>query len=163
MLAVAGKVYGKDIRVDLVEVWSEFMRDITAAEGVEAMRAHVAESRFFPTVADIRQAVAERRVGAVDIGRAWEEVRRAISRYGRNKSPVFSHAAIENAVNTLGWIELCNSMEEDMPTIRAQFERYYKAGLETQSKQENVGRLEESRTGAMTAGDVIKLLNKGGK
>lgn len=163
MLAVAGKVYGKDIRVDLVEVWAEFMRDITAAEGVEAMRTHVAESRFFPTVADIRQAVAQKRVGAVDIARAWAEVRRAISFYGRNKSPVFSHPAIESAVNALGWVELCNSLEEDMPTIRAQFERYHKAALETESRRENVGRLEGARQGAMTAGDVIKLLNKGGK
>ena len=163
MLAVAGKVYGKDVRPDLIQVWHEFMLDVSADEGARAMRQHVAESQYFPTVADIRKRVTAGRVDAPDIGRAWGEVLSQVRAVGSYKSPRFSHPAIENAVNALGWVEICMTLDSDVPTLRAQFERYYKAGLETSAKDQNHGRLESARrAGSITAGDAIRGLLKGG-
>lgn len=159
MLAVAGKVYSRAIGSDMVEVWSEFFGDCTPDEGARAIREHITESSFFPTIADLRKRISSRRVGPVDIGGAWGEVRRTISSVGRYGCPSFSHQAISDAVEALGWITICHTDEDDLPTLRAQFERYYKAALEGQGRAQNYGALEAhdyARTGAMGSGDALK-------
>jgi hypothetical protein len=160
MLAIAGKMYGKPINTSLVEAWHEFMGDVTPAEGVAAMKKHIVESPHFPTVADIRKRVAEDRVGSADPGAAWEEVRRAIQRCGRDHEPVWSSAAIAGAVDAIGWRELCNTMMDDLSTVRAQFERYFRARVESRAKDANYGALEahaDKRIGPKSAGDLIQL------
>jgi len=144
MLTVAGVVYGKNISESLVDAWIEFMRDVTPEEGVPAMRQHITESRFFPTVADIRQLVAKGRVEPVDVARAWEEVRRGLVRCGSYHEPAWTSEAIGAAVRALGWREICMTREEDMGTLRAQFERYLKAGTETALRNANHQRLAEA-------------------
>lgn len=159
MLAIAGKVYGREIRPELVGVWHEFMLDITSEEGARSMRQHVAESPHFPTIADIRRRVAEVRVDAPALSEAWEEVRKQIAKVGSYGVPVFSHPAVERAVEALGWREICMTLEEDAPTLRAQFERYLKSNLEAGNKAANHGALEQARTGeSLPAGELLKRL-----
>jgi hypothetical protein len=143
MLAIAGRMYGKQINAALVEAWYEFMGDVTPDEGAVAMRGHVCDSPHFPTVADIRKRVAFERIGPTDIASAWGEVRRAIQRCGRDREPGWSCWAIGAAVEAIGWRELCNTLNDELPTVRAQWERYYKASLESQTKRLNAGALEE--------------------
>lgn len=165
MLAIAGKVYGRDVSDGLVDAWAEFMGDVTADEGARAIREHITESPHFPTVADVRKRVASMRIGRVDPGAAWEEVRRAIGREGRNRTPEWSHPAIAAAVNALGWVDICNTLDDDLSTLRAQFERYYRAAMENRAKAANVGALEahQERRGQLSAGEAIAGLLKGVK
>lgn len=143
MLAIAGQVYGRDVAIATVEVWASFMGDVSAAEGVAALRAHVVESPHFPTVADVRKRVAAARMGTRgDVGAAWGEVRRAIARVGSYGSPRWSSPAIEHAVESLGWREICHTRDDDVPTLRAQFERYFRAGLVRIEHSANAGALE---------------------
>lgn len=166
MLAIAGKVYGRDVSDGLVDAWAEFMADLTAEEGARAIREHVTESPHFPTVADVRRRVAAYRIGTVDPGAAWEEVRRAIGAQGRYRNPTWSHPAITAAVNALGWVEICNTMDDDLSTLRAQFERYYRAAMENRAKAANSGALAAhyERQGGITAGEALArlLAPKGG-
>lgn len=159
MLAIAGRMYGKQINHALVEAWAEFMGDVSANEGVKAMRQHVVTSPHFPTVADIRRFVAEERVGSTDPGEAWEEVRRAIQRCGRDHEPSWSSASIAGAVDAIGWRELCNTTHDDLSTVRAQFERYFKARLQVRTKEANAGALpareESKRLGPMSINELM--------
>lgn len=139
MLAIAGRMYGKPINTALVEAWHEFLGGVSAQEGINAMRAHITDSPHFPTVADICKRVAEERLGPADAGAAWEEVRRAFGRCGRDHEPIWSTRAIAGAVEAIGWRELCNTLDEDLPTVRAQFERYFKARLQLQDKETKLG------------------------
>lgn len=171
MLAIAGRMYGKQINHALVEAWAEFMGDVTPDEGVKAMRQHVVTSPHFPTVADIRRFVAEERVGNSDPGEAWEEVRKGIQRCGRDHEPTWSSASIAGAVDAIGWRELCNTTMDDLSTVRAQFERYFKARLQVRTREANAGALpahnEPKRLGPQSIGDLMReqqrLQQAGGK
>jgi hypothetical protein len=61
MLAIAGRYYDKAIPVGLAEDWAAVLDDIPEELGVAAMRAHVKRSRYFPTIADIREGAAAAR------------------------------------------------------------------------------------------------------
>jgi hypothetical protein len=158
MLAIAGRIYGKSVNLALVDVWHEFMASMSAEEGVRAMKRHVVESPHFPTVADICRLVREERLGPQDAAEAWEEVRRAFGRCGRDREPTWSTPAIAGAVEAIGWRELCNTLDEDLPTVRAQFERYFKARLETQAKQQRnqIADGEQKRLGPKSVQELMR-------
>jgi hypothetical protein len=159
MLAVAGKVYGEGVAEDVVEAWAQFMADVTPEEGAAAMREHITESPHFPKVADIRKRVAAHRVNAPDVAAAWGEVLRQVRLVGYYGLPQFSHPAIAAAVDALGWQEVCHTPTDQLGTLRAQFERYFRSRLETGARAANAGALEEHRRhGAISAGDALKQL-----
>jgi hypothetical protein len=164
MLAIAMKAFGRTLAREAAQSqadsWAEFLQDITAEEGVKAIRQHVTESPHFPTIADIRRRVAESRVDPVDIGAAWGEVKRAISRVGYDGSPSWSHPAITHAVESLGWRTICHTLDDDVPTLRAQFERYFRGYLDGARRQANSGALEahQERVGQLGAGAVVAKL-----
>jgi len=164
MLAIAMKAFGKaypspEAARSQADSWAEFLSDITPDEGVKAIRQHISESPHFPQIADIRRRVAESRVDPVDIGAAWGEVRRAISRCGHNRLPEWSNPAVAHAVEALGWRDICMTLEDDLPTLRAQFERYFKAYLDGARREANSGALEAhthaERRGQVTAGAAL--------
>lgn len=167
MLAIASRMYGQPVDADLVEGWSEFMGDVSPEEGTHALREHITESSKFPTVADIRKRVASVRVSALDVGEAWGEVNRALQRVGFYGSPTWSHPAIASAVEALGWKTICHTDNDDVPTLRAQFERYYKAALEGRQRAANAGALSaysDERRGVMSSASLVAgLLGNGGK
>jgi hypothetical protein len=161
MLAVAAKAYGREVTEGTIGVWAEFMGDITPEEGVRAVREHIADSPHFPAVADVRKRVAAYRAPQVDPGSAWAEVRRAICRVGCYGNPTWSAPAVAHAVDALGWVTICHTDEDDVPTLRAQFERYLKGYLDGERRAANVGALErhhEERRGALAAGQVVAAL-----
>lgn len=147
ILAMAGIMYGKPVSDALVDAWNEFMGDVTADEGMSAMRAHVTESPHFPTVADIRKRVALSRTGPCDPGAAWNELWQAATRLGRRKEPEWSSRPLAAAVEAVGYEAVCLADREQVPTIRAQFERYYRAAHEQGTTGANVGQLEAHRIG----------------
>ncbi len=62
--------------------------------------------KFFPTVAEIRDAAVEIQTMAEGIPsdvEAWGEVMREIPRVSQNGTPVFSHPLIDQIVRDLGW------------------------------------------------------------
>lgn len=112
---------------DLQVLWCELLSDL----GGELLRAatlqHVAISKWFPTVAELREAAADivnpdHQMTAME---AWGEVVsqiRAVGSYGR---PQFSNPMIHRMVSDMGWKNLCMS---EMPGAdRARFIDGYKA------------------------------------
>jgi hypothetical protein len=150
----------------MISIWAEMMVDISPEEAKAALVSYLADGPPHPpALSDIRRRAAESRVGHIDVGAAWEEVRRAIQKYGRDLDPPWSSPAIAGAVEAIGWRELCNTMDDDLPTVRAQWERYLRARVETMGKAENIGRLEEHqrRAGLQSAGSFLRLPGKDSK
>jgi hypothetical protein len=161
MLAIAAKAYGKPVDEGTEDVWAQLMGDISWNEGELAMLRHVATSRFFPMICDIRAAVAALRVPPVDLAAAWEEVQKGVRYGGRNKEPQWSHPLIASAVDSMGWHSFCDMTNEQLPTVRAQFAKMLAARTETRTKEANTGALEShlARRGMLSARDLLKLGN----
>ena len=78
-----------------------------------------------PTVADIRQLCADM-MGALSPAPedAWAEVMRVARVYGSTMQiPPWSHPAIEQAVNSIGYREIC--MSDRVDVLRAHFTKTY--------------------------------------
>lgn len=80
-------------------------------------------SKFFPTVAEIRDEVASLICQLPEVGEAWAEVNRAILAVGHMRKPEFSHPLIDEAVRQLGWVDIC--MSETPTSDRAKFFEAY--------------------------------------
>ena len=104
-----------------------------------------ATCEWFPSLAAITKAATEanpaNRIPLADEG--WAEIQTAISRVGRqeglirgyDKGEGWSHPAIAAVVVSMGWVNLCNSM--DQMADRAHFIKLY-AGAAQRSYEESV-------------------------
>lgn len=82
------------------------------------------ESKFFPTVAEIRERVIALQMPDIPNGiTAWGEVMEAFQRYGFYRLPKFDNPITAEAVVCMGWKELCSS--ENAEADRAHFSRIY--------------------------------------
>lgn len=87
----------------------------------------VSKCRFFPTIAELRDAayaIATNRLAAPTAYEAWDEVVHQIRDVGSYGSPVFSHPWIGTAVRQIGgWFNVCQS--ENSIADRARFVQCY--------------------------------------
>lgn len=105
-----------------------------------------------PLVAELRDRLADLEHRIPDPDQAWGEVTREMRRVGSYRTPVFTHPAIAEAVQSLGWATLCASTE---PAIdRAHFAKAYasaarRAGSERQGEASKLlaSRLRDQLTG----------------
>jgi hypothetical protein len=160
MLAVASAATGMQVTDHVISVWTDMLTDISAQEAARAMRSFLAEEKRRPTIADIRTRVASQHTPAIDAGSAWGEVHRQVQSVGAYRTPKFTHPAIQQAVDAIGWVILCHTHEDQLGTLRAQFERYLKAFNERRAHEANVGQLEAAteRRGALSVGDAVRQL-----
>lgn len=112
---------------DLQVLWCELLRDMDSGLLRAAALQHVATSKWFPTVAELREAAADiaspnHRMTAME---AWGEVARQIRSIGSYGRPTFTNPLIRRLVDDMGWLNLCVS---EMPGAdRARFIEGYKA------------------------------------
>lgn len=86
----------------------------------------VTHCRFFPTVAEIREAVgdsSENRAPSVD--EAWGEILCQVRKVGSYGVPTFSHPAIAQAVRAIDWREIC--LSDEIGVVRGHFIKLYQA------------------------------------
>lgn len=161
-LALVSDAFPERMRTNAgaLAIWSRMLSDLSIAEAQRALVEYLSDGPPHPpSISDIRRRVSDATTGAVNAAEAWEEVRKAICRVGRYKTPTFRSPLVAAAVEAIGWEALCNTLEDDLPTVRAQFERYLKARGETAAKAGNSGRLEEhlTRIGGATAGALLRI------
>ena len=120
LLAVIEAAYPKgEFPKERAEIYARFLRDLDYKAASAAVTKLIATSKFVPTIADIRSAVAELTAGIPEPEEALEEVVEA-ARRGRYE---FSHPAVKRAVDALGWEYIQYS--EDPGVWRSQFLRLY--------------------------------------
>ena len=94
----------------LLDIWKQLLTDIDGGVLKASSLQHISESKWFPSVAELRDIAARilypRRQGAVE---AWGEVQRQFHHPGRYGEPQFSDPITAEVVAQLGWQELCDS------------------------------------------------------
>lgn len=107
-------------------VWSEMLGDIPADVLVPAVKRLLVESRFCPSIAEVRSAALDvREAEQPSAAEGWGEVIREIGRVGRFGSPRLSSLAAA-ALRCIGtWRDLCSSELDVMAAHRARFIQAY--------------------------------------
>lgn len=121
----------KDHQV-LVRIGAQVLGDIAAAEALAFVKEQARAGReFAPTLGQVANAVLTAREQAAgtyppDSDQAWMQVQRAVRRHGwASGPPSWAHQAIADAVEAIGWRELCMSERPDV--TRAHFTRFYES------------------------------------
>ena len=105
------------------ELWRATLSDMPFNVAKQAIVKVLSTSRFFPTVADIREAAVQitqpRKMEAME---AWELIASAIRRFGFMRKAEAMAALPEDvarAAEMFGWKDLCHG--ENVDTMKAQF------------------------------------------
>ena len=108
-----------------IAVYMATLADLDAEQLRQAVLWCVTHCRFFPTVAEIREAVASSMPDRPPTStEAWGEVMHNALHIGSWGKPTFSHPLIQKTVDAFGWREICLS-EGPSGVLRAQFIKAY--------------------------------------
>ena len=112
-----------------VQAWHQLLADIPFEVAKGALIKLLTVNKFFPTVAELREAALKCTTSLPTPEEAWEEVRKTLTgdtyiklKY-KHEKPTFSRPEIEQAVNQLGLEDLL--MSENISYDRTQFLRFY--------------------------------------
>lgn len=110
----------------LLDLWIQLLADLDGDTLRVATLKHVSESKWFPSIAELREQAASilcpNSKTAIE---AWGDVVRAFHNFGQYQTPKFDDEITAEVVRDLGWVELCNS---EMPEAdRARFIQGYEA------------------------------------
>jgi hypothetical protein len=109
-----------------LEVYRRALMDIDAGLLRAAAMQHIASSKWFPSVAELREAALSIMThGDESAEEAWGEIKKAIRAFGSYREPVFNNAKIAQAVKIMGWLNLC--MSENEVADRAHFFKVYQS------------------------------------
>ncbi len=118
-----------NIKTDTVAAWDLFLSDQTPEALLAGALAYVRAARYpTPTVGDWLDHARKcdlSRAQRLTAAEAWDEMYR--NRHARHRGPVkWSSEAVLRAARAVRWDDP-EWLTEQMPTIRAQFERYFNA------------------------------------
>ena len=101
----------REIPAATVKVYVSHLSGISAHLLATAVDELIQTSVFFPTIAELRKAAAQAKLGNVPSAEeAWSEVLSVMRNAGHDFQPEFSHRAIDRAVRDVGgWRFLCSS------------------------------------------------------
>lgn len=108
--------YSKDLTQEQVGVWYSFFETDNFETFRKAVKTVCATSKFFPSIAEIKSAMAESDLNRLSSDQAWNNVQYAISRYGyyRSAEAMASLTAEEQAtVKSLGGFQRLCQQEND--------------------------------------------------
>ena len=122
-----------------IELWSEQFEDVDYKTMQAVCNKWVAENKWAPTVADLRQYIAEIMTGEIpDWGEGWQQVMKAVSRYGWC-NPEEAYAMMDEitreACRRVGFKEICTN--ENITASRAAFRDIY-TEIASRAKKENL-------------------------
>lgn len=110
-------------------VWQRNLGDVSA-EHVQGAIDQLANREFAPPVGVIRDRALDLERSASGVAAApgwepaWDEIWRSVRLDGRYAQPLdeaWSHPVVAELVAAFGWQILCDTLTEDLPTVRAQF------------------------------------------
>jgi hypothetical protein len=108
-----------------IAFFEEFIADLDFNVTRMAIGDLLCTSKFAPSIAEIRAAVADRTLGVARRGlQAWGDVAQAIRRVGYIGQPTFEDPLVAECVRLLGWMSLCKGDAPD-GVDRAHFAKLY--------------------------------------
>jgi len=115
-------------------VYCEMLADLDPYLLEQAAKAHLVTGKFFPTIAELRERVAnlvERACSTPGAAEAWGEVTEKMRIYGNTlyggSVPEFSSPIVTRVVGYFGWNDLC--LSENSVADRARFLQAYEIEL----------------------------------
>ncbi len=117
------------------------LHDLAAPDLLRALVEHANHSAYAPSTAELRALCRPMSEIGLTAAEAWDEMRqnrKKYSPYERNQNHLirWSSEAVRRAAQSVEWTDLSWTPEQ-IPTIRAQFERYYNALVGKQTKIDN--------------------------
>jgi hypothetical protein len=110
------------------KAYRTFLVDIDYALADAAITRAIATSKYFPSIAELRESALTTAEGPKRAGgEAWGDVLKAIGRWGHYRTPNadfhFNDPITAQCVAHLGWVDLC--MSEEHAADRARFIQLY--------------------------------------
>lgn len=138
-------------------VYAKLLSDIPDIVLYKAVVAVCKESRYMPTIAEIRnkaEAIYKQAKGIErpDASKAWGTVIQEISHTGRYGKPKFQDELTEETVKRMGWVSLCEADSNSTSIQRAQFMKIYTSLAERRTEEREIGYL-------LADGEIQKLVN----
>lgn len=131
VLAVLASAYPNFKLTDqTIAIYRRLLADLPVDLLQAATLTCATECKFFPTIAEIRQAAAQLTKQASDVpspSEAWEEVLHAIRDYGYYRTPEWKHEIVGKVAMRFGWRDLC--LSENIIADRARFLQAYELQL----------------------------------
>jgi len=114
------------VTVETIAVYDRLLADIPPHELQTVVDQAIAECKFLPTVAELRERyhTLSRTLGQLTATDAWGQVKAEIRRIGSWGTPTFADPVVAKVVRNMGWNELCMS-ESPEGVDRAQFTKMY--------------------------------------
>lgn len=123
------------------EAYENMLADLPFAETGAAVERWIKTQKYFPTIAEIRGAVADAETGRMAPAEAWVEVMEAVRRVGSYRTPKWSHPAIADAIRAMGgWQDFCAS-DDPQTVLRSQFLKLFDQLQARRSEDANVAGL----------------------
>lgn len=148
------------ITTETTSMYDRLLADIPTDELQTVVDQAIAESKFLPTIAELREIHRKLdNVGRLTWADAWEQVQVLVRKHGVYKAPQFGDPITSRVVAMMGWRNICTSEQPD--TVRAQFRQMYEAlanrqeGLEKLLPQSR--ELAEKRGGLLPIGKLIEV------
>ncbi|MCI9540920.1 MAG: hypothetical protein HFG39_07640 [Lachnospiraceae bacterium] len=148
-----------------MKVWYRALMDIDFFVVENAVWEHISTSIFPPSIAEIREKCAARLSPMVtDWGEAWEEVQRAIQKYGRyqeEEALSSMNRMTKAAVRRMGFQNLCNS--ENLVADRAHFQRMYEEMVKEEKRQTQLPEFVQNERTRIIESHTLPILKIEGK
>ena len=122
---------------EAMQLWYKQLEDLPYNVAETALNKWVAQNKWHPTIADIRETASDIMLGALpDWGAAWQEVISAMGCCGHNypQEALASMGELtRETVRRLGWNQLC--MSENPAASRANFRDIYNELAEKKKRE----------------------------
>lgn len=112
-------------------LWYEMLGHIDFETAKVALKKYILSNKFPPTIADINTLAADvMNEPLPDADEAWGELHKAIRRFGymeERKALDSMSEPTRKTVERIGFQDICKSPNDQLNTLRAQFNRAYEA------------------------------------
>lgn len=133
-LATLSAAYQRELTDPTIALYIEALSDLDDNALVGSALDAIVVSRFFPTIAELRERAVFRQhpQGQPPTAEmAWNEVMLAVTTNGRWERPVFSHDLVRATLDlTGGYVRLCEGQTSSEGANRAQFIATYQRLLQ---------------------------------
>lgn len=141
-LGMLKAAWGNKLTDEQAKLYLLMTNDIPEPVLLKSIEALIKESRFLPSVAEIRERAAALYNSAQgkeppDAGRGWGEVVREISRTGYYGKPQIRDPVAAEVVRRMGWKEICSAPADETRVLRGQFLKMYAMLQESRREEHN--------------------------
>jgi hypothetical protein len=111
-----------------VQIWYEMLKDLSYSDLNMAIQLHATKSKWSPSISELRELATTSALDLKDWSEGWEQVVKAIGSYGYNREKdalASMDDTTATVVKRLGWKQICQSNQDELMAIRANFRMIY--------------------------------------